>query len=285
VNTPTVPSHHKRRLQAHFGFTKMPFRKNMAAADMFDSRSQRELLAGLQMWTELGGISLVIGQTGVGKSITLRRFVRSLDDARFHVLTFSHLPTTPMGLLRSLCRLIGLPMRNHAADLFDHAQAYLASYQQDHGPHPLLIIDDVEGLSVQALDLLRRLTAYDLDAVDRFSMLIAGTDELLPTLNHHRLESLRGRIGYAQPLRPFSLEDTRNYICFHLARVDADAKLFSDPAIQRIFQATKGRPRHINQLCLYLLIQAAIAGIDLIDGNFANAQIALHPFYQNPPEA
>ncbi len=285
MNTPTVPHNHKRRLQAHFGFTKMPFRKNMAAADMFDSRSQRELLAGLQMWTELGGIALVIGQTGVGKSITMRRFVRSLDDTRFHILRLSHLPTTPMGLLRSLCRLIGLPMRNHAADLFDHVQAYLASYQQDHGPHPLLIIDDVEGLSVSSFDLLRRLTAYDLDAVDRFSMLIAGTDEVLPTLHHAHLEPLRGRIGYAQPLHPFSLEDTRNYIGFHLTRVDTDPKLLSDPAIRRIFQATKGRPRLINQLCLFLLIQAAIAGVDNVDGDFAAAQIAAHPFYQEPPEA
>ncbi|MBU2502415.1 hypothetical protein KJ682_13870, partial [bacterium] len=93
------------------------------------------------------------------------------------------------------------------------------------------------------------------------------------------------RHGYAQPLRPFSLEDTRNYISFHLQRVDADLELFSDPAIQRIFQATRGRPRYINQLCLYLLIQAAISGIDTIDGDFAAAQIAAHPFYQQPPEA
>jgi len=285
VNTPTVSPQHKRRLQAHFGFTRLPFRKNMAAADMFDSRSQRELLAGLQMWTELGGIALLVGQSGVGKSITMRRFLDELDESRFHVLKFSHLPTSQTGLLRSLCRLIGLPMRNHAADLFDHAQSYLVSYQQDHGPHPLLVIDDVEGLGVPSFDLLRRLTAYDLDAADRFSMLIAGTEEMLPTLQHHTLEPLRGRIGYAQPLRPFSLEDTRNYIRFHLQRADADLDLFSDSAVPRIFQATRGRPRYINQLCLYLLIQAAISGIDTIDGDFAAAQIAAHPFYQQPPEA
>ena len=284
MNTPTIAPQYKRRLQAHFGLTKMPFRKNMAAADMFDSRSQRELLAGLQMWTELGGIALVVGQSGVGKSITMRRFLRDLPDNRFFVLKLSHLPTTPMGLLRSLSRLLGLPMRNHAADLFDHAQGYLASYQQDHGPHPLLVIDDVEGLGVPSFDLLRRLTAYDLDAADRFSMLIAGTEDMLPTLQHHRLEPLRGRIGYAQPLRPFSLEDTRNYIRFHLQRVDADLKLFSDPAIKHMFQATKGKPRIINLLCLYLMIQAAIAGIDIIDGDFAASQIAAHPFFQQPSE-
>jgi type II secretory pathway predicted ATPase ExeA len=282
MNTPTIPKRHKRRLQAHFGFTKLPFRKNMAAADMFDSRSQRDLRAGLLMWTELRGIALVTGYSGVGKSITLRRFLLSLDDARFHVLKFAHLPTTPVGLLRSLCRALDLPMRHHASDLFDAAQAYLAAYQQDNGPHPLIVLDDAEGLAVPALDLIRRLTTYDLDAEDRFSILIAATEDILATMHHHVLEPLRSRIGYAQPLRPFSLEDTRNYIQFHLRLADVDPKLLSDAAIRHVFQASRGKPRHINQICLYILIQAAIAGLDTIDGDFVAAQIAAHPLYNNP---
>ena len=282
MNTPTIPKHHKRRLAAHFGFTKLPFRKNMAAAEMFDSRSQRDLRTGLLMWTELRGIALVTGYSGVGKSITLRRFLLSLDDARFHVLKFAHLPTTPVGLLRSLCRALELPMRHHASDLFDAAQAYLTSYQQDNGPHPLIVLDDAEGLAVPALDLIRRLTTYDLDAEDRFSILIAATEDILATMHHHVLEPLRSRIGYAQPLRPFSLEDTRNYIQFHLRLADADQKLLTDAAIRHIFQASRGKPRHINQICLYILIQAAIAGLDTIDGEFVAAQIAAHPLYNNP---
>ncbi len=282
MNTPTIPKHHKRRLQAHFGLSKLPFRKNMAAADMFDSQSQRQLRAGLQMWTELRGIALISGRSGVGKSITLRRFLRDLDDTRFHIIKLAHLPTTPVGLLRSLCRGLNLPMRCHASDLFDAAQTYLANYQQDHGPHPLLVLDDAEGLAVLTLDLIRRLTAYDLDAEDRFSILIAATDDILATMHHHLLEPLRSRIGYAQPLRPFTLEDTRNYIHFHLRAACADTNLISDPAVRQVFQASRGRPRHINQLCLYILIQAAVVGLDTIEGDFVAAQISAHPLYHNP---
>ena len=47
MNTPTVPFVEQKRLRAHFGFTRLPFRKNVPAEDMFDSSSQRELLAGL----------------------------------------------------------------------------------------------------------------------------------------------------------------------------------------------------------------------------------------------
>ncbi len=284
MNTPTVPKPQKRRLQAHFGLSKLPFRKNMAASDMFDSRSQRELHAGLTMWTELRGIAMVTGDSGVGKSITLRRFLYSLDKARFHVNNLTYLPSTPVGLLRSMCRLLGLPLRQYGSDLFDAVQQYLTAYQQERGPHPMLVIDDAEGLIAPSLDLLRRLTAYDLDAEDHFSILLTGTEDLLTTLQRQDLAPLRSRIVYPQLLRPFSLEDTRNYVRFHLERADADPDLFSDTATGRIFQASRGRPRHINQLCLYLLIQAAVAGIDAIDGTFAANQLSSHPLYQNPQE-
>jgi len=281
MNTPTIPPQHRRRLQAHFAMSKLPFRKNMYAAHMFDSSSQRELLHALQMWSEVRGLSLVTGHSGVGKSITLRRFVSTLDDSRFRLLHFTQIPTTPTGFLRSLCRVLELPMRHHTSDLFDAAQQYLCAHEQESGSHPLLVVDDAEGLKVQTLDLLRRLTAHDLDAEDRFSILLTGTDDLLRSLRHPLLEPLRSRFGYAQPLRPFTLEDTRNYIRFHLERADVAPDLISDEAARRIFQASQGRPRHTNQLALHALIQAAVKGLECIDGDFMSILISAHPLYQS----
>jgi len=93
----------KLRLRSHFGFTLMPFAKNMKAAQMFDSSSQRELLRGLQLWTDVRGLCLVSGPPGVGKSITLRRFVYGLDQALWRVIDFSYLPSTPT-CARRRCR-------------------------------------------------------------------------------------------------------------------------------------------------------------------------------------
>ena len=270
----------KRRLQAHFGFSRMPFSKYTWATQMFDSQSQGELLAGLRMWTELKGVSLVTGQSGVGKSISLRRFAKELDDSRFRVLAFDQLPHTLTGFLRSLNRLLGLPMRQHTTDLFDGAQTHLASYQKEHGPHPVLLVDDAEGLAVPVLDMLRRLTSYELDAEDRFSLLIAGTEELLGALRNPGLASLRSRIGYAQSLHPFGLEDVRNYVRYHLERAEADPKLFSEDALKRLFQASQGIPRNINQLAMQALIETAVYGREKVDGRFMTRVIAAHPLYQ-----
>jgi general secretion pathway protein A len=247
---------------------------------MFDSQSQRELLDALDLAPEEQGVGLVTGPTGVGKSITLRRFITELDEARFRVIDFPYLPSTPTGFLRSMCRKLGLPLRAHRTDLFDAAQAYLQTYQHEHGAHPVLLIDNGEGLTVEILDLLRRLTCYEMDAEDRFSLLLAGTDELLACLRDSALASLRTRIGYAHLLRAFTLEDTRNYIHFHLQRAEVDPKLVTEEAIKRLFQTSHGRPRSINQLAMQAFIQAAVVGRDTIDGDFLAHLIAAHPLYQ-----
>ena len=267
----------KQRLKAHFGMTRVPFCKTIRTSQMFDSSSQRELYNSLILWSEIRGMTLVIGDCGVGKSITLRRFVYALDKDHFYVYKLSCVPSTPVGLLRSLCRVLGLPVLYHAADLFDTVQNHLATYQHENGPHPLLVIDDADGMKVSCLDVLRRLTTFDLDAETRFSIVLAGTDALIRTLPHPTLKPLRSRFVFSQSLRPFNLEDTRNYIAYHLRRVDAQADLMSDPAISKVFAISKGIPREVNQVVQYLLIKAAACGLDRIDGDFASSKIAENP--------
>lgn len=276
---PTLPESQKVRLRAHFGFTRTPFCKNLWVSELFDSRSQREAHHALNMWSELHGFAVVTGPAGVGKSVTLRRFVQGLDDAKFSPVLISSVPSTLHGFLRVINRALGLPMRLHVVDLFDQAQRHLMAPAAEPVVHPVLVLDDAEGTSVENLDVLRRLTAHALDAEDRFSVLLSGTDDLLGVLRDPRLEPLRSRIGYAQALRGYTVEDTRNYVAFHLQRAGISEGVFTDEAVKRLFQATKGLPRSINQLALQAMIQAAVVGRDAIDGTFLSTVIAAHPLF------
>ena len=273
-------SHQRKRLRAHFGFAKTPFHKAMRAAQMYDSQSQRELVAGLGMWTEVGGIALCTGPAGVGKSISLRRFLHDLDPRRHHVVQFTYLPGTVNGFLRSMSRALGLRLQRNGADLFDAAREHLASFQKTHGPHPIIVIDDAEGLSVPVLDALRRLTAHDLDAELSLSILFAGTEPIALTMRTPQLEALRSRVSFAHALRPFNLEDTRNYLRFHLERAEVDPGVLSEDAARMIFQSSQGKPRYVNELALHALISAASTGRDTIDGRYMKQCIAGHPLYR-----
>lgn len=280
MNTPTIPKPEQRRLRAHFGLSGLPFRKNVGAHQMFDSQAQRELLAGLRFWLEVQGLALVTGPSGAGKSITLRRFVRELPRDRYAVFRVGQIPSTPSGFLRSLCRHLGLKARLYRTDMFDDAQRCLGAWADQHGTHPVLVLDDAEGMTAPTLDLLRRLTAAELDAQTRFSVVLASTERLLNTLREPLLEPLVNRFTYVAALRPFSVEDTRNYVRFHLQHAGAHEQVFSDAAVQALFQASQGVPRAINQVALQALIHAAVHGVETVDGDRMKHVLHAHPLYR-----
>ncbi len=80
MNTPTIPTPQKRRLRAHFGFTGMPFHKNVPAHRMFDSRAQRDLAHALRLWasssTRIRSTREVTKKIGPSDSPLFRRRTR-----------------------------------------------------------------------------------------------------------------------------------------------------------------------------------------------------------------
>jgi type II secretory pathway predicted ATPase ExeA len=282
VNTPTLPIEQKRRLQAHFGFTGMPFRKNAHAHSMFDSQSQRELRHGLHLWLEIRGLGLVTGPSGVGKSISVRRLVEELPAERYAVHHVGQIATSPSGCLRALARRLGLRGRLHLADQFEDLREALARHEDDHGTHPVLILDDAEGMRPEALDLVRRLTAHEGDGVERVSILLVGTEDLLTTLRDPSLAPLRTRFGYACQVRAFGMEDARNYVRHHVVAAGGPEKLFSEPAITTLFSASQGIPRQVNQLALQALVDAVVRGRDTIDEALMKRVLQAHPLYATP---
>ena len=57
----------RMRLKSYFGFSRIPFTKQMWATKMFDASAQRELIDSLHLWLETRGIAVLYGPPGVGK--------------------------------------------------------------------------------------------------------------------------------------------------------------------------------------------------------------------------
>jgi len=260
-------------LTSYFGFSKIPFTKFMWSKKMFDASSQRELIEGLHYWLETKGIAFLCGPPGAGKSISLRRFKEELDDRRYDLFYLFNLRITPIGLLRSLCRILTLPVLYHQADLFDSISSFLNQYEQRTGKHPVIIFDDGDGLSDRLIELLRSLGNFMMDSEDRFSFILSGSQKLALRLKQPQNEAFRQRIVFAHNLRAFTIEDAKNYIRFHLERAEGPKELFSEGAVQLIFHLAKGLPRVINQIALQTLIRAATRKVDKIDETFLKQQV------------
>ena len=271
----------RTRLKSYFGFSKIPFTKHMWATKMFDASAQRELIDSLHLWLETRGIAILYGPAGVGKSISLRRFKAELDDRRYELYYLFNLRVTTTGFLRSLCRSLGLPLLYHQADLFDAISSFLAQYEERSRKHPILIFDDGDGLSDPLLELLRLLGNFVMDSEDRFSFILSGSQRLALKLKQPQNEAFRQRIVFSHSLRGFSIDDARNYIRFHIERSEGPKELFTDEAVQLIFQMAKGLPRVINQIALQAIIRAAVRRVDHIDEGFLKQQVLNDALFDN----
>jgi general secretion pathway protein A len=263
----------RTHLTSYFGFSKVPFTKYMWSKKMFDASSQRELIDGLHFWLETKGVALLCGPPGAGKSITLRRFKEELDDRRYDLFYLFNLRITPIGLLRSLCRTLALPLLYHQTDLFDSISVFLDQYEQRTGKHPIIIFDDGDGLSDRLIELLRSLGNFAMDSEDRFSFILSGSQKLASRLKQPQNEAFRQRIVFSHNLRAFTIDDARNYVRFHLERCEGPKELFTEAAIQLIFHVAKGLPRVINQVALQAIIRGAIRKVDKIDESFLKQHV------------
>ena len=269
----------KQRLQAAFNFSRMPFIKNMWAKHMFESHSQTEMKEGLALWSDLRGTALVYGPNGVGKSITLRSFRLGLGNKRYEIFYLCIICCGLLGFFRSLCRCLGLPVRQYVNDMFDAIAHYLAEFEQRTQKHPIIIIDDADALSDSLLEALRRLSNFEMDREDRFSLILAGESILAARIKEPQNLALHQRISFAHYLRGFSLDDTKKYIRYHLERADGPPNLFTDGAVRLIFQLSKGYPRVINQVAIQSLIQAALRNEGHITDKFIKKFVLSNPLF------
>lgn len=278
MNEPTKEE--KIRLQSYFGFSKIPFTKYMWAKQMFRSQTQSELLQGLNLFLEYKGICLVSGPPGVGKSITLRRLREELDEHAFEVFYFFNVRSSPLGFFRSLARTLSIHPGFQKADLFDAINTELGRHQERCGRHPILILDDCDGLSDELLEDLRLLTNYAMDSEDRFSLILAGTQRFTARIRQVHNKTLKQRINYSFSLKGFTLKEATDYVHFHVTRAEGPQDLFHPGAVKLLFQLSQGFPREINQLASHALIQAAVKRKDRIDDKFLRQHLLANPMFE-----
>ena len=83
----------------------------------------------------------------------------------------------------------------------------------------------------------------------------------------NRIKQLDQRIAIRHHLKPLDQTETVRYIGFRLQRAGAKSPLFTDEALQRIWQDTQGVPRLINTLCDLCLLEGYTTGARTVDAS------------------
>jgi type II secretory pathway predicted ATPase ExeA len=252
---------------AHFGLRRMPFLKDIKTHDVVETEPLTECLARLDFMKRAGGILLLTGDPGVGKTLALRRFVDQLNDNLFRTL-FTPLSTLNRAdLLRHINDKLGLPHRAAKSAVYAQIQRELLDSREQKGKTIVLVIDEAHLLQVGPLQELRLLTNFKMDSFDPFILVLSGQTDLRRVMDYAILEALSQRLALRYHMPPMEKSETKTYIEQHMRLAGAPEPLFDDGAMAALHEVTFGIPRRIGSVATQALTYAMFAGLRFVDAD------------------
>ena len=232
-------------LLAWFGFKHFPFDKNIKPSDLFLTDPLQECLARLEYIKRRGGILLLTGDPGVGKTLALRRFVDALNENLFKPFYTPLATLSRADLLYHINRLLGLPTRLSKSAIYNQIQKSLLESKEQAGKTILLIIDEAHLLQTGPLEEIRLLTNFKMDSYDPFILILCGQSDLRRVMDFAVMEPFSQRIAMRYHMSGLSPEETRLYVLHHLKLAGAQEPLLNDQALSAVHEVSFGIPRKI----------------------------------------
>jgi len=261
--------------QTFYGFTRSPFAKDMPPSDLFSAEGQNELCARLSYLTQQRGMGLLTGETGCGKSTALRRFTASLDSNRFFVIYLANPLLGLTGLYRDLLLALGHQPPFSRPKMVALIRSALDDLLTNKRRTPFLILDEAHLLPDEVFEQLRLLFSTHMDSQSLGALLLVGQPELRRTLHMASHEAFFQRFSTTYHLPPLDLIQSMAYIRHQIQFSGYKAApLFTDDALTRIYDYTKGIPRQINRLCTTALLVGMIEQKQILEESSIRKAIA-----------
>jgi type II secretory pathway predicted ATPase ExeA len=262
------------RLQSHYGFTKMPFGRDLAPGMLHRHQAHAEALARITWCVEQRALGVITGEVGAGKTVAIRAALAALDPVRHTIIYLGNPTIGGRGMHHAIVAALGGVPRTHMAILIPQAAEALAIEQAERGRTPVLVIDEAHLLDHAQLEGIRMLTNHDLDRWSPFACLLVGQPTLRRKIKLGVLAALDQRIGLRYTMPGMTGEETAGYLRHHLRLAGRDDTLFSDDAAAAIHQTSRGYPRAVNNLAVQALIAAFADNKSIVDESSTRAAIS-----------
>jgi general secretion pathway protein A len=250
--------------EAFYGLKDKPFHIVPNSSNLYLSNKHQSALTYLQYGlVESVGFILLTGEIGTGKTTLIRYILKKIDHDMEVAVIFNTNVTSDQLLNLILNEYELTPAADKAGSLDLLYQYLIRKYSE--GKKVLLIIDEAQNLSDEALEEVRMLSNLQSEERMLLQIMLVGQPQLKHKLQDPRLTQLAQRIGVNYHLSALTREETSNYIEFRLERSGGKPDLFSPEAVELIYQASGGIPRTINLLCDSSLVYGFADEMDRVD--------------------
>lgn len=195
------------------------------------------------------GLVAILGDAGMGKSSVMRYLFGEFDARDDVTATFIPTPQFPslFAMIKSICADFEIEPRRSLLEQQDKLQEFLVA-QYTEGKNVVVFIDEAQLLSNQLLEGVRALLNFETNNAKLVQIVLAGQLELKTRLDAERNKPIKSRIHSYSLLNPLTEVEMRQMIDFRCQQAEV-TNPFTDDALTKIWDITKGIPRHVLKIC------------------------------------
>ena len=273
--------------ESFFGLREPAFSLTPDPRFLWLSETHREGLAMLVYGiTRRKGFLLLSGEVGAGKTTLLRTALAQVPPDTETALILNTGGLTPSDLLKLIVIELGLERIVQGDSKADRLVAInrLLVERMRLRKNTVLIIDEAQNLSVEALEEVRLLSNLETDSEKLMQIVLIGQPEFLGMLNQPNLRQLRQRIAIEHHVEPLRHDEVLPYLS-HRLRVAGSSyeEIFEEGLEDIFFSATGGCPRLLSLLADRSLLTAFAHSEKKVGRSILENKASAAPFRQVAP--
>jgi type II secretory pathway predicted ATPase ExeA len=257
--------------KTRYKFTGEPFRLSPDHSFAFPHPSFSNAGAYLEYGISQGeGFIAITGAAGTGKTTLINQLLAKLDRTRIAAARLSAAQLDSDKLLTLVAHAFGLQLEAGRESSPLPALEQFLRQQDQRGRPAVLIVDEAQGLSLDALEELRLLSNIQFGSRLLLQVFLVGQEPLMEMIRAPEMEHLHQRLVAATHLQPLDLDQTVDYVEHRLCHVGWKGDpTISEAALRLVHTLSGGVPRRINLVCHRLFLSAGLLDKHALDGDDA----------------
>ena len=244
--------------RAFFGFNREPFTPNIELDSILRTPELMAVNQRVEYVIRLGGIGLVTGEVGAGKSTALRWAAGRLHPSKYKVLWITATAGSILEIYRQLLAELDVNTASSSrAVLTRQIRNQIQNLVITKKQQPLLVIDEASLLRLDVFSELHTLTQFEGDSKPWLPIILAGQNNLADNLLYRTAIPLASRIVARSHLEAVDRLGMEGYLQHHLNIAGLKNNPFEEQAITAVHQGSGGLFRKANHLARGALIAAA----------------------------